>query len=126
MSSFTRPLTVTKIDARLWKVERKFTYYIGAEDSNAFVVVPKNFTTDFASVPRFFWILIPPDGLYTQAAVLHDYTYHKKLYARKYCDEIFLEAMQVLKVGKFKRWLMYQAVRRFGWIGWNKHRRKDE
>lgn len=126
MSSFTKPLTVTKIGPRLWRVERQFTYFIGEEDSDEFVIVPKGFETDFASVPRLFWTLIPPDGTYTQAAVLHDFLYFKKLYVRKRCDEIFLEAMKVLKVNWFKRRIMYWAVRAFGWIGWNRHRRKEE
>ena len=66
MSSFTKPLTVTKVDARLWRVERQFTYFIGEEDSDEFVTIPKGFETDFASVPRLFWIFIPKPKLFSK------------------------------------------------------------
>src|SRR3990167_4905100 len=110
MSSFTHPLTVTKIGERLWRIEREFTYYIGEENSNEFVIVPKGFITDFASVPRPFWFLFPPDGKYTQAAVLHDYILHEGIYSYPKADYIFYEAMGVLKVPPWNRWIMYRAV----------------
>lgn len=124
MSSFTELLTVTKISARKWKVEREFTYYVGTEEGKG-ITVHKGFETDFASVPRIFWIIFPPDGSYTQSAVLHDFLYYYKLYTRKRCDTIFLEAMGVLKVRWWKRRLIYRAVRLGGWWGWNKHRRNE-
>lgn len=122
MSSFTDPLTVTKLSNGRWKVERSFRYYIGDEGSNDFVDVPYGFETDFASVPRPFWAILPPDGTYSQAAVLHDWLYSIKggdiepPRDRKECDDIFLEAMGVLKVPGWKRYLMYYAVRSFGWV----------
>ena len=114
MSSFTERLVVSKVDKRLWEVEREFTYYIGDEESNESVTVPEGFMTDFASIPRIFWTILPPDGEYTQAAVLHDYLYHTKIFDRKKCDAIFLEAMTVLNVPRWKRWIIYRAVRLFG------------
>ena len=118
MSNFTKPLTVTKIGARLWKVERTFEYHVGSKDSVEIIEVPKGFTTDFATVPRFLWILFPPDGQYTQAAVLHDNLYSRKIYSRLKSDRIFREAMKVLGVGWWKKGTMYNAVRLFGWIPW--------
>ena len=123
MSSFTRPLTVTKIGARRWKVERAFTYYINEEEGES-ITVPKDFVTDFASVPRIFWTIFPPDGRYTQSAVLHDYLYFSQTTTRKQADKVFLNAMKVLKVNWFKRWLMYWAVRSVAWIPWNNHRKR--
>ena len=114
MSSFTERLIVSKLDKKFWTVERKFTYHVGDEDSIEFITVPFGFITDFASVPRIFWSVLPPDGEYTQAAVLHDYMYNEKLYERKICDDIFLEAMTVLKVPGWKRRIIYYAVRMFG------------
>lgn len=37
------------------------------------IVVPQGFPTDLATVPRIFWWMIPPQGTYEAAAVLHDY-----------------------------------------------------
>ena len=111
MSNFTAPLTVTKIGERLWQTEREFTYYIGEENSFEFVTVPKGFKTDFASVPRGLWNILPPDGKYTQAAVLHDYILSANIYPFKKADYVFYEAMGILGVPKWKRITMYMAIR---------------
>jgi len=124
MSSFTEPLIVKKISKRMWEVDRGFNYHVGVEDSKEFVHVPEGFPTDFASIPRPFWIIFPPDGQYTQAAVLHDYLYHSRIYKRKKSDLIFLEAMKVLEVPFWKRRIIFRAVRWFGWIPWKKNQRK--
>jgi len=118
MSSFTDPLIVKKVGERTWEIMKAFEYHVGAEDSNEVIKVPVGFVTDFASVPQFAWIIIPPDGSYTQAAVLHDYLYHIKAYTRKRSDEIFYEAMAVLEVKWWKRKVMYFSVRLAGWIPW--------
>lgn len=123
MSSFTEPLTVTKIDKRLWKVAKAFTYFIGTKNSNEYVTVPKGTITDFASVPRIFWSIFPPDGTYTQAAVLHDYLYKVQIYTRSKSDRIFLESMKVLGVSWWRRRTMWLAVRLFAWIPWNRYKR---
>lgn len=124
MSNFTSDLTVTKLKnkKRLWRVDRVLEYHVGREGSKEVIRVPKGFITDFASVPRLFWMVIPPDGEYTAAAVVHDYLYHKHIYKRKRSDKIFLEAMKTLKVPFWKRRIMYRAVRLFGWVPWKKKR----
>lgn len=120
MSSFTKPLVVKKISARIWETERAFEYRVGSEDSDEVIKVRKGFQTDFASVPRIFWTIFPPDGLYTQAAVLHDYLYYTQMYSRRKSDYIFYEAMGVLGVSQWKRSMMHFAVRISAWICWNK------
>ena len=124
MSSFTDKLIVSKLNAREWEVEREFIYYIGNEDSDDYVIIPKGFITDFASVPRGLWTFFPPDGQYTQAAVLHDFLYSTQMFDRKDCDNIFLEAMAVLKVKRWKRTIMYWAVRVFGGWYWKNNAEK--
>lgn len=123
MSSFTEPLTVTKIAGGVWRVAKGFRYYVGKEDSADFVDVPEGFFTDFASVPRGLWNILPPDGQHTQAAVLHDFLYNQRRIhgrTRKECDRIFLEAMKILGVSWMRRRLMYRGVRIGGWVAWNK------
>jgi len=147
MSSFTKPLTTTKFLKKTkyrflgifwrtriqqsWVTAKEFRYYIGEEGSDKFIDVPANFTTDFASVPRAFWIILPPDGIYSQAAVLHDYLYSIRghlpdgvIMKRIDCDMLFREAMGVLGVTAAIRNIMYQAVRIFGSIPWNKKIKK--
>jgi hypothetical protein len=81
--------------------------------------VPQGFETDFASVPRLFWRIVPPWGRYSPAAVVHDYLYHTSKVSRKEADGIFLELMARLAVPRWKRYVMYWAVRLFGWFAWS-------
>jgi hypothetical protein len=39
------------------------------------VIVPRGFETDYASIPRAFWVILAPTGKHTYAAVVHDYLY---------------------------------------------------
>lgn len=77
-------------------------------------VVPKGFETDFASVPKIFWNILPPIGLYAQAAIVHDYLYQTGKVSRAEADEIFREIMKQDGVSFIVRNVMYAAVRIFG------------
>ena len=96
-----------------------FKYYVGKEGGDDFVFVPTGTTTDFASVPRLFWSIIPPDGRWSQSSVLHDFLYTKKSRPRKECDVIFRDSMKVLGVSWWRRNVMFAAVRLFGGIPYN-------
>ena len=76
--------------------------------------MPAGFITDLASVPRALWSVFPPHGKYAKAAILHDYMYANGYKDKKTADRIFLEAMEVLGVPKWRRKTMYWAVRMFG------------
>ncbi len=121
MSSFTEDLYVRKIGIRKWEVTRAFDYHVGKEDSREVVTIPKGFITDFASSPRITWIFFPPDGRYTQAAVLHDYLIKTKQYSRVKTNKVFLEAMEVLGVPRYKRLIMYWCVQAWTYVFWNSY-----
>jgi len=115
MSSFTTKLEVTPYDDIQWELIEPFDYCVGdLNDPIEVIKVPVGFLTDFASVPRILWNILPPYESYGKAAVLHDYLYYTNKYPRKVCDDIFLEAMEVLKVPKWKRLVIYYSVRIFG------------
>lgn len=63
---------------------------------------------------RIFWTLLSPDGKYAKAAIIHDYLYDNALRTKKEADRIFLDGMTVLGMPKWKRTIMYWAVRWFG------------
>jgi len=75
MSSFTGEIILKKIGSRIWEVYTPFEYHIGSEDSNDIITIPKGMSTDFASVPRLLWAILPPDGQYTAATIVHDFLY---------------------------------------------------
>ncbi|EDN0016913.1 phage tail protein [Salmonella enterica subsp. enterica serovar Poona] len=85
-----------------------------SDDNSDVIEVPAGFVTNLASVPRIFWTLLPPDGKYAKAAMIHDYMYDNALRTKKEADLIFLDGMTVLDVPKWKRTIMYWAVRLFG------------
>lgn len=90
------------------------------------IIVPKGFVTDFASVPRFFWRIIPPWGRYSPAAVVHDYLYYIGDFGKRRADLVFLELMKRLGVSYWKRRVMYYAVKWFGFTAWKNHRERIE
>ena len=89
--------------------------YQGNKDS---FTVPCGFETDFASIPSAFRWLIPRHGKYDAAAILHDFLYVYQPVSRKDADGLFRKVMKELGVGRFKRHLMYRAVRFGGKKAW--------
>lgn len=93
------------------------------------IIIPDNFKTDFATIPRIFWFIAPPVGYgaraaYGKAAVIHDYLYRNKsiggtAISRKIADDIFVECMKVSNVHPVRQYIMWLAVRMFGWLLWH-------
>ena len=125
MSQFTSDLIVKPIGHNRWELVEGFIYHIGSYPSENIIEVPPGFITDFASIPRIFWNILPPYGKYGKAAVIHDFCYATAAYEREACDIIFLEGMKVLGVSYCKRQTMYIAVSLFGWYAWNQHRKNE-
>jgi hypothetical protein len=77
--------------------------------------VPKDSTTDFASVPRPFAWFIPRYGRFTAAAILHDHLCSVEVpegtLTRADADGIFRQAMRLLGVPFLRRWIMWSGVR---------------
>ena len=119
MSRFTDILLVSPLaDGRTWVIMREFGYDVGAEGSADRITVPVGFQTDFASIPRPFWAILPKWGKYGNASVIHDWLYWDQRRPRPAADAIFLEGMQVLGVTALVRYVIYAAVRLFGWLAW--------
>lgn len=111
-----------KLNKDLWNTDDEFTFYIGPITNNKYVTVPKNYLTDGATVPRPFWVIFPPWGVYGQAAVLHDYLCNTRELTKngdntnlvlqtKQIDVIFKHAMKVAGTPWWKRTIIYSAVR---------------
>ena len=132
MSRFTDALLVTPLsDGNTWIIESDFGYDVGIEGSGITVNVPIGFMTDFASVPRIFWVIIPKWGKYGNAAVIHDWLYWSKnimgkTITRKQADDIFREAMGILEVPKWEIFCMYWGVRVGGWKAWSDNIKKQQ
>jgi hypothetical protein len=104
-------LLLSWIDGKDWLVERDFVYVAGNGDR---YLIPKGFITDFASIPRIFWSILPPTGDYGPAAVLHDFLYRTGVVSRARADDLFFEAMGVLGVASWKRYTIWYGVHVLG------------
>jgi len=124
MSSFTDlPIVSPLHNGKEWALRKNFIYEIGFLGSGDKIIVPDGFITDFASVPRIFWSILPSIGKYSSASILHDYLYFSKIKSRKESDKIFYEAMLVSGVKKWKAKIIHKIVRIFGAKPYKKSKR---
>jgi hypothetical protein len=91
------------------------------------LTVPAGFPTDFASIPRGLWNILPPVGKYDAGAVCHDRLYRDggfggRAIARGVADRVLREAMEVSGVNRVQRWLIYAGLRTGGWVVWRRYR----
>ncbi|HMF72300.1 MAG TPA: DUF1353 domain-containing protein [Flavitalea sp.] len=79
-------------------------------------IIPANFDTDLASIPRWYWSIASPSyAAFIAPAILHDYLYQcPNRFTRKTIDEIFYYALIENGVGGITAYEMYVAVRLFG------------
>jgi hypothetical protein len=87
------------------------------------VNVPYGFVTDFASIPRIFWTLLPRDGQYTYAAIVHDYLYWNQTTSREDADKVFRAVMYEFGVSAAHVTAIFAAVRAGGGVAWNRNSR---
>jgi hypothetical protein len=124
------PLMVEYIDGRKWRVARSISYRVSrGRFTGRLCRVLGGFEFDFASIPRFLWRVFPPAGLtgnpYGIAALFHDRVYAEhyidfSLCDRAEADALFYEIMIYVGCRPSSAWLMYRAVRMFGWFSWKR------
>jgi hypothetical protein len=116
----------------LWGLQRP----LGYRPSNAEyeIAVPAGFVTDMASIPRWGWIILPPDGPWVKGAVIHDFLYathgtgvwknhpsgntRAEPYTRAEADWILRDALENRGVDIIRRNIIWVAVRMGGAGGW--------
>lgn len=103
-----------------WKVITPFKFYVGERADDTWVYVHEGYYSDGASVPRFLWWFMPRWGKHGPAVVVHDLLCDRPVIfvkgvptrvTQKQSDKIFLEAMEVCKVNRRQRYIVYYAVR---------------
>lgn len=129
-------------DAR-YELERDYAYRWFADNGEWLVRIPAGFRTDGASVPWIGTVLtgITRDGLHRAAALVHDWLYRHggKLppgsfqqyrggpnqwvnvpvaWTREQTDKFFAVMLRESGVVRWRRRVMYLAVRAVGWRSW--------
>ena len=86
------------------------------------LTVPAGFSSDGASVPRFFWRLVfpPGDQKALRAAFVHDWIYrtHPDGWSREAADMLFLKLLISDWMPKYRAVLAWLGVRIFGGAAW--------
>lgn len=113
MSKFTTPAVLEMLDDYRWRLAEPFEFWL-TDNPVDIIRVPAGYITDLASVPRILWSVFPPHGRYAKAAIIHDWLYDNALRTKAEADRIFLDAMTVLQVPRWRREVMYMAVSVFG------------
>ena len=108
--NFDDPLDVRYLNGRVWKLLTAFDYH----GPYGVLTAPAGFITNFASIPRPLWPLLPPTGRYGKAAVIHDYCYQTHCVSKAHADDTFAAAMRDLGVNPVTLWILYEGVHVFG------------
>lgn len=106
--------------------------------SNGFeITIPKGFIWDLSSTPRIVWWLLPPDGDFDLAYLIHDYLWIEKEKMRlefekqgleftcKFTDDEMLlwanttNSTRNASLRNIDNKSRYWGVRAFGWLVWN-------
>ena len=114
-SYFQTELITSSLNDEISELYEDFIYY--SEILGEFIVVPKTFQTDFASILRLPLLYLFFGNVAKKAATIHDFLYRKDNglnVSKEIADKIFYEAMKVSKVDQWRRHPMYWGVVVFG------------
>lgn len=130
---FLTPLRAELVGERSGRSVWRLTHTLVYSGDSIQIAVPAGFETDFASVPRWplVWWLAADTA--HAPSVVHDYLYRMDGVSRKEADDIFYEAMAadqpelgIRAVPRWRRWLMWAAVRTMGSGVWAKYRKAKD
>ncbi len=116
---FLSELLLAKVGDATWVVLKPF--YVNHKLVN--IKVEKEFRTDLASVPAWLRWLLPADGEYRAAAVVHDWLL-KLMYegdsaiTRAIAAKVFLDTLRYEKVVLWKIAILYLGVRSMDLYKW--------
>jgi hypothetical protein len=115
---FLTRLRVELVAHRTWRLTSSLQYRC---PDGSIIHVPRNFVTDFASVPRIpvAWLLTGDTG--HRAAVIHDWLYRSHERSRAEADKLFYRILREDGEPLWRAVIMYAAVRLFGGAAYHRH-----
>lgn len=141
--NFPLPLKVEFLDGKRWKVFEPFVYRSAKYGVRT---IQADTIFDFGSIPPKLHGLISPTCV-GKSFLVHDDAYERGDLTREQADDLFWECMAVESreqtearksaiaarsgfipekgTGLIRRWIIWRAVRRFGFIAWRQHRQRD-
>lgn len=109
---------LTQVQADLWMHMQDFSY---TTDDGRVFTAKAGTLTDLASIPKAGWNVLPPFGLYTPAAVIHDDLYRRQIVIKEEADHLFAEMMDCAGVPHDVRMILYDGVKFDGQAAWDRH-----
>ena len=118
---------------RTWTITKDFNYKLRGVE----YVIPKGFTFDGASVPKFLASFLSPVGVLLIGGLVHDYAYKFACLKTKnskdpllllnqhQADTIFRDINIEVNGFHFLNYLAYWALRIGGFVAWNGHRKRN-
>jgi hypothetical protein len=117
------------LGVRTWTITKDFHYKLRGQE----YVIPKGFTFDGASVPKFLASFLSPVGVLLIGGLVHDYAYKYAclqqkngtllLLNQKLADKLFRDIGIEVNGFQLLNYLAYYALRLGGFMAWNKHRK---
>ena len=130
---FWKGIILWLLGTRNWVILKDFKYTMN--DTN--YVIPKGFSFDGASIPKFLRTFFSPVGVLLIGGLVHDYMYKysackpadKKgqllLVDQKKADQIFRDINIEVNGFYFMNYLAYWSLRLGGFVAWNGHRKRN-
>ena len=130
---FWKAIVMWLLSTRNWELTQNWTYKLDGTE----YVIPKGFTFDGASIPKFLRTFFSPVGVLLIGGLVHDYMYkytHCKpvsakgallVVDQKKADQIFRDINIVVNGFYTMNYLAYWSLRIGGFVAWNGHRKRD-
>ena len=130
---FFKGIIMWLLGTRNWVILKDFKYTLNGTE----YVIPKGFTFDGASIPKFLRTFFSPVGVLLMGGLVHDYMYKyaackpadKKgqllLVDQKRADEIFRYINIEVNGFYYMNYLAYWSLRLGGFVAWNGHRKRN-
>ena len=130
---FWKAIVMWLLSTRNWELTQDWKYNIDGTE----YVIPKGFTFDGASIPKFLRTFFSPVGVLLIGGLVHDYMYkytHCKpvsakgallVVDQKRADQIFRDINIVVNGFYTMNYLAYWSLRIGGFVAWNGHRKRN-
>lgn len=128
-------------EIKIWLVDiqdevflEDYYFYFDWLPDKPIIKIPKGFTFNGASVPKYLRNFFSPKGILYAASIYHDFSYQHwglitidgELYGylckREFCDDLFRRFNENVFKLKLLSYIAWQAVRIAGIRGWNAYR----
>jgi len=122
------PLKIARFGDPVYYLVEPIQWFPDARQSDRFKAVeaPAGFVTDLASIPRIFWSVLPTNGDYVYAAVIHDYLYWAQYTTKDEADKILDLCMDDFGIGAVTRATIIGGVSVFGQRAWDANKEARE